>query len=455
MRFGVRQKPTKSDCQRLALTRGHAAVAMALTLAACGHLQQSADAGAKTPTLRVADAALATGAPEVALNVAQVILEKDPRNVKALIARGDAYYAMHQRALADASYQAAIGIDPNAAGAQVGLGRILAQSDPKAAEAAFLTALKSEPANIDALNNLGVVRDLTGRYAEAEDAYYHALMVAPDSVEVQINLGVSLALSGHGETALRLLRGVASDPDAVQAWRNELSHALAVAGDPALAQQLAQGDPAPAPDAPAPDAPAPMVVAAAPKPPAAPAIVAPAPAQPATASAAPDESAFLPPEALRPAPLVAVARSELPAVVATAPPAIAMQDAVAPMPAPILPAAAPVQPHAAPSVKLTKTAAIADARVFSSARAASSNTEAFVQLGSLNSEADARFEWERLTKLTSSLLTGHEPIVTQAEVRGRTYWRLRTFGFASADAATELCGQLKAMAQRCWSGRGL
>ena len=442
MRFGSRQKP---DVRRV-LAGHHAMVGLALTLAACGHLQpqQSADGATRTPSLRVADAALATGAPEVALNVAQVVLEKDPHNVKALIARGDAYYAMRQRAQAEASYRAAIEADPGAAGAQVGLGRLLVQSDPAGAEAAFMAALKSDPVNVDALNNLGVVRDLGGHYAEAEDAYYHALMAAPDSVEVQINLGTSLALSGHGETALRLLRGVASDPNAAQAWHNELSHALAIAGDPGLAQQLADaGGTA--------DTPAPTVVAAAPQPMPVPA----RPAKPAqvtqVAAVEPDPADMIPPESITPAPVVPVAKIALPGTVATAPPAIAIPAAPK-----VVKIAAPVQPRVAPPAKVSaKTAAIADVNASTPAHPDAPGNDAFVQLGSLDSEADARLEWQRLTKLASPLLAGHDPIVTQAEVRGRTYWRLRTFGFADAGTATDLCAELKAMAQRCWSGRGL
>jgi SPOR domain len=84
-----------------------------------------------------------------------------------------------------------------------------------------------------------------------------------------------------------------------------------------------------------------------------------------------------------------------------------------------------------------------------------SGHEAFVQLGSLVSESDAMLEWRRLRKRTSDLLTGRRPSVVSAEVHGRTYWRLRTFGFASLTEANEMCNELKAAGFRCWPGQGL
>src|SRR5580698_8046869 len=95
-----------------------------------------------------------------ALRVADLTLAREPRNVRAMIARGDALYAMGQRGPAEATYRAAIAIDPTAVGAQVGLGRVLVRTDAHAAEAAFVSALKIEPGNITALNNLGIARDM-------------------------------------------------------------------------------------------------------------------------------------------------------------------------------------------------------------------------------------------------------------------------------------------------------
>jgi Flp pilus assembly protein TadD len=203
----------------------------------------STDHTARRPSLRVADAALKSGAAEVALRVADIVLAEHPASAPALITRGDALYALGRRDLAQTAYRTAIATDPTAVGAEVGLGRTLAQSDPPAAEAAFLSALTHDPANVVALNNLGVVRDLQGRHAEAQEAYNEALAVAPGSADVQINLGMSLALSDRSAEAVQLLRGVAAVPGANQAWRPELLAGLTLAGDGAWAQQMLQSDP--------------------------------------------------------------------------------------------------------------------------------------------------------------------------------------------------------------------
>jgi Flp pilus assembly protein TadD len=387
--------------------RLRAVMLTALTVGACSNAEP-ANQAARQPTLRVADAALVSGAPGLALRVADLTLARDPKNVRALIARGDALYAIGQHDQAEAAYRSAIAIDPTAAGAQVGLGRILVRTDPGAGEAAFVTALKYQPANVTALNNLGIARDLQGRYWDAEAAYYQALAVAPGSADVQVNLGLSLALSGHTEEAVRLLRGVAADPAAAQAWHKELTDALTLAGDGPWAQQNLRADAGPqvADAAPAADS---VRFASAP--------AADAPAQPEAR----------PP---RPAPVTPVAQADLGAVMAMA----ATIPPVATMPghAPVQ-AAAPHRAAAGPS--------------------AAPGDGPFVQLGSLNSEAEATSEWGHLSTRVADALSGRQPTITQAEVHGRTYWRIRTFGFASVDEARSLCGRLQAAALRCWWGR--
>jgi Flp pilus assembly protein TadD len=216
---------------------------MASFLGACSNFQHTVS-GDRRPSLRVADAALASGAPELALRVADMILENQPKNAPALVARGDALYALGRQASAKASYEQALAADPKSVAAQVGIGRVLSKSDPKAAEAAFLTALVADPDNVVALNDLGVVRDLQGHAAEAQSAYEHALSVAPDSPDTRINLGMSLAASGHDREAVSMLRDVAADPSVKQSYRDQLLAGLTLAGDGAWAMTALAPSPA-------------------------------------------------------------------------------------------------------------------------------------------------------------------------------------------------------------------
>jgi Flp pilus assembly protein TadD len=435
----------------------------------------------------VADAALAAGAPEVALRVADLVLERQPQNVPALIARGDALYAMRQRDSAREAYRAAIAIDSSVVGAQVGLGRTLAHSNPREAEAAFLVALAHDPDNVIALNNLGVVRDLQGRGTEAQEAYEHALAVAPVNMDVRINLGMSLALSGRRDEAVRELREVAATPDV--AWRDELVAGLTLAGDGAWAKHMLASDPTQAPKNPMNPAGTSQPVLAATPSPVAPRVnecrvAATTPpanggsygGSPPVSADRPDISQSLVAEM---PPSIKALAPDRPSIIVTDLPPIgsAPSDASPVAIRPIVtvlnqPAARPsfrMRPMmqsadtgaggAAPSgaevdVQTAALRAVADERAMTR-DVSTTASGAFVQIASLLSEPDALFEWHRLSKRLSQFLPGREPTITPAEVRGRAYWRLRTFGFVDIHEANDLCGQIKAAGFGCWTGQGL
>jgi Flp pilus assembly protein TadD len=470
------------------------ALALAGAVSACSDLQLSKDAP-RQPSLRVADAALTSGAPDLALRVAELILAKQPRNAPALIVRGDALYALGRSDLAQAAYRAAIAIDPTAVNAEVGLGRTLARSDPRAAEAAFLTALAGEPDNVVALNNLGVVRDLQGRNTEAQQAYDHALTVAPGSTDVQINLGTSLALSGRNSEAVQLLRDVGNTPGVAQAWGQELVAALTLAGDGSWAQQLLQADQVQAPQDPIFATGAIHLASVAESSP----VVSEATgsglveAHGAAPLASGERSgdgsetshanhgstdtlvAELPESIPIPAPDAAprtpVIATSLPSFVTG--PDVAIPVASRPtatvagnsteaspsqpdwMTVPIVTTVATLLPSVLDlAVQITDPQPTAP-RAAETPDVATVESAPYVQLGSLTSEPGAEVEWRRLYGRLSQLLGGREPTIMRAEVRGQTYWRLRTWGFASLAEANALCGQLKAEGLRCWSGQSL
>jgi Flp pilus assembly protein TadD len=212
-------------------------IALALLLTGCADPIWSRHSQPQV-SLHVANAALAAGAPGLALRVADLALAREPRSLMALIARGDALYAMGDRESAQAAYRAAVTIDAAAVAAQLGLGRTLIEMDPGAAATAFQAAIDQDPGNVAALSNLGVANDLQGRHAEAQDAYRRALMAAPESTDVKVNLGRSLALSDRKDDAVRLLRAVAAEPGAAVAFRAELAGALVLAGDESEARQV-------------------------------------------------------------------------------------------------------------------------------------------------------------------------------------------------------------------------
>lgn len=71
-----------------------------------------------------------------------------------------------------------------------------------------------------------------------------------------------------------------------------------------------------------------------------------------------------------------------------------------------------------------------------------------VQLGAFKSDAEARAAWKKISSKFSSVLTGG-PVVVKADLPTGTFYRLRTAGFASADAAKAACTKLSAAGQAC------
>ena len=196
---------------------------------------------------------------------------------------------------------------------------------------------------------------------------------------------------------------------------------------------------APAADAPAAGEPAapPSVMAVAPEPPAtaplvtAPLAPAPAPeplaAPRATPPAAPAPSAAPATDA---GPMRVVPPAEPPAVVDTTP---------VPPPAPAAPAAPPPAP---PAVVATAPAAPEPAQP-----AARSGVR--IQVASLRSEADANIAWDRVARKHPDVFAGKRRVITQAEVKGATYYRAQLEGFASRAEAQAACEALKSAGSDC------
>jgi Flp pilus assembly protein TadD len=214
---------------------------LAVAVSACAD-RSALDASPGQLSLHVADAALAAGAPDLALNVTGSILAPHPRDLGALAIEGDAHYVKGEFEPAEQTYRAILAIDPGSARGEIGLGRILLQTDPIAAEAAFLHALQREPSNVTALSNLGVARDMQERHAEAQIAYRQALDIAPDNTATLASLGLSLALSGDAGAGVRILRPLASDPAAPARLRDDLAVALTLAGDTSGAERALGSD---------------------------------------------------------------------------------------------------------------------------------------------------------------------------------------------------------------------
>lgn len=177
-------------------------------------------------TLNVADAAIAGGDAALALSITQSVLAADPNNTDALVHEGDAYYALGRCPAATAAYQLALKGSSQSGPAETGLGRCLLKTDPRSAVLAFQQAVRLDPGDAAAYNDLGIAYDLEDQFTAAADAYRHALIANPEMTAAEVNLGLSLALAGNGAEALQFLGPLASGPGATPKIREDYAAAL-------------------------------------------------------------------------------------------------------------------------------------------------------------------------------------------------------------------------------------
>jgi Flp pilus assembly protein TadD len=373
----------------------------------------TADMVSTTPEpaeLNVADAAIAGGDPSMALSVSQSVLKTSPDNVDALVHEGDAYYALGRCPASQAAYQLALTQDPKSAAAETGLGRCLLKTNPAAAEGALLQAVQDDPGNADALNDLGIARDLQGNFAGAVDPYRRALLADPGMQAAEINLGLSLALSGNGQAALEYLGPLATGPGATAKTREDYAAGLVSIGRVGEARQVLSVDLPPA-QVDAAIAGFSAVIAQSQAPLAAPAPTPPPPTTPQVSVTGVSTASLTPSSPSPPADIAA-------------PPAD-----TSPTPQPPSAKAIAAMPPAAP------------------AEASSGSYQ--VQLGALASQDQAQHQWDRISGASPALFSDKQPDIETANVNGHTYYRLRTGSFDSKADAAKFCGEVSAAGDAC------
>jgi SPOR domain/Tetratricopeptide repeat len=385
-------------------------LSLLVLLAACSP-RGTTGMGTGPPGLDVADAAMKSGSPEIALQIAGGILAKDPDNEAALLTQGEALTELRRPDDAGVSFSRALAQNPGSVGAEIGLGRLRLSTDPAGAEVLFLQALQHEPRNGVALNDLGIARDLQGNHVAAQAAYRQALGVSPDMAAAQVNLALSLAMTGQAKDAVQLLRPLATGPGTSQQVRHDLAAVLTMGGDKTEAEHILAQD------------------------------LPPNEVQKAMAAYASGESAttasLLTPGTATGDNPAAVPMATAKTAVPTAP---ARTAAAAPVPAaPADIAAAPVPPASAATAEPMRSVA---------AGAATARTVE-VQLAAAPSESAAQAEWQRLQKQMPQLLSDRQPIVAKVELNGQVFWRLRTGGFADASAAAAFCDHVRNAGVAC------
>ena len=203
---------------------GVAVLVLVAGLAGCGRSESG------QPGIAVGEEALRDGSPQLALQVAQGLLARSPDDVPALLIQGDAATQLGQNADANAAFLHVLKLRPDSVHAKVGLGRLRLGTDASEAVALFQDVLRQEPRNLNALNNLGIARDLLGQHREAQGSYRQARAIDPGNTAAQVNLALSLAMSGNSADALRLIEPLATDPASSSKVRHDYAAVLAMAG---------------------------------------------------------------------------------------------------------------------------------------------------------------------------------------------------------------------------------
>jgi len=104
--------------------------------------------------------------------------------------------------------------------------------------------------------------------------------------------------------------------------------------------------------------------------------------------------------------------------------------------------AAPRVAQAAPQRRMAATQA-------ANAPAPSGPSTHLVQLGSYDSKIEATRGWTAL-QAKFPQLKGRTPVITEAVVNGRTFWRVAADGFTS-QSAKAMCGTVKSLGRGCFA----
>jgi Flp pilus assembly protein TadD len=217
------------------LARALLIVCAALSLSACASSQKT---GAGQPSLNLARTALDSGVPNIALNAANEVLDRSPRDAEALEIKADALSALGRGDEAAKSYQAALLVNPNSVAAHIGLGRAALAFDVGLSERHFVEALQREPRNTVALIDLGIALDLQGRHDDAQRRYAEAMAITPALRAAEVNLALSLALSGRAAEGLQIIRPRIGDPSMTPQMRETMAAIAAMAQDRETAETL-------------------------------------------------------------------------------------------------------------------------------------------------------------------------------------------------------------------------
>jgi Flp pilus assembly protein TadD len=390
-----------------------------------------------------AEAALAKGKAQNAIEHAEAAVQAEPRNAAYRAMLGTAYLDAGRFASAETTFNDAMKLGDNSTRTALSLALALDGEGKYQQAVALLSDWEKEIAPAD----LGLAYALSGRPDRGVEIMANAIRGGENTPKMRQNLAFAYALDGRWKEA-RLM--AAQDVPANQvgdrmqewsqmvqplAWQSRVATLigapagvvdagqpveLALANNPSVEQLATEASADAAPK---------VALAAAP---------APQPAAnvelPAVADAAPQVAVASYPAAKTAEP------SDFKSAFASYAPsggsiAQVTQDALRFVQQPVVQTAA-VRQGAAP-------------RAASAAAAKQSAGTHLVQLGSFASEQGARRAWGIYTRRYPEL-RDHQMVITQAQVRGKHYWRVSAAGYGLASSQA-MCGRVKSGGEGCFA----
>jgi Flp pilus assembly protein TadD len=223
--------------------------AVTLGLGACSELLTDVDvdganrASGAEQFMRAASAARQGGNFAAALALYRRAHDADPETAEPLIAIGDTAMAIGSFREATEAYRKALALAPGNGAARRGYGKMLiALERPALALEQFRAALMLNNMDVEAYNGIGVAYDLLGEHEAAQNSYLDGIERAPDNLPIRNNYGLSLALAGRYQEAIRILTEIANDPVATPRNRLNLALVHGLAGRIDMATEIQRRD---------------------------------------------------------------------------------------------------------------------------------------------------------------------------------------------------------------------
>jgi tetratricopeptide (TPR) repeat protein len=198
----VARKPTPADRKAVKIVHAEDQVSThtAESPPAVARPTSGAPAGLP-PELLEAYQALQEGRYEQAEVLYKKVAAADPRNIDALLGLGAIAWQKGDAEAAATNYQRVLELDPSQPTAQGALISIMGRGDPQASESRLKQLLAREP-NAFLYFALGTLHAEQGAWPAAQQAYFQAYQMQPDSPDYAFNLAVGLEHVGQQKTAL-------------------------------------------------------------------------------------------------------------------------------------------------------------------------------------------------------------------------------------------------------------